>query len=233
MTRLKAVVISDTHTYHHHLNLEDYGGDILIHCGDFTLMGNPLEVMDFNDWLGKQDFNYKLVIAGNHDKCVGEDPMFGYKQLTNAEYLQNSGTEIEGLYFWGSPMTPSFNGMREGLTFFTNGDREAKKAWSGMPKKTDVLITHGPPFGILDEVQRHMFRPMGEEDETLVENVGDKMLLSKIIKIQPKFHMFGHIHEGYGIREDIPYCPNTTFINASSVNESYNLVNNPLEVYLK
>lgn len=230
---LKGILISDTHSYHDDLELPD--GDILIHCGDFTLMGNPIEVLHFNDWLGKQDFNYKIVIAGNHDKCVGEDPMFGYKQLTNATYLQNSGIEIDGKYFWGSPMTPSFNGMRQGLTFFTNSDKEAKNAWSGMPKKTDVLITHGPPFGILDEVKRYI--PYGQtvkldEPETWVENVGDKMLLSKIIKVQPDYHFFGHIHEGYGVREDISYCPNTTFINASSVNASYNLINNPIEVYI-
>ena len=192
-------------------------------------MGNPLEVLDFNDWLGRQDFNYRIVIAGNHDKCVGEDPEFGYRQLTNAIYLQNSGVEIEGRYFWGSPMTPAFNGMRQGLTFYTNDDREAKNAWRGIPKKTDVLLTHGPPYGILDEVKRYVG---GYVDTKWIENCGDKMLLSKIIKIQPKYHMFGHIHEGYGVREDIPYLPNTTFINGSSVNASYNLINNPIEVHI-
>ena len=65
------------------------------------------------------------------------------------------------------------------------------------------------------------------------ENVGDQMLLSKVIKVQPKFHMFGHIHEGYGIKKDIQYLPNTTFINASSVNSSYNMVNKPIEVIIK
>jgi len=115
----KIVMISDTHTYHHDLELPD--ADILFHCGDFTLMGNPLEVLNFNDWLGTlKQFNHIVVIAGNHDKCVGEDPMFGYKQLTNAIYLQNSGVDLEGFYIWGSPMTPSFHGMRGGLTFYTN-----------------------------------------------------------------------------------------------------------------
>ncbi len=230
---LKAILISDTHNYHHELDLPD--GDILIHTGDFTLSGDVYELDDFNQWLGKQDFNDIIVIAGNHDRCISNDPMYGWKHLTNATYLQNSGVEIDGKYFWGSPMTPAFNGMRDGLTFFTNDDKEAKNVWRGMPKKTDVLLTHGPPYGILDEVEKFRFVPSGQtfnldEDEKWIENCGDKMLLSKIIKVQPKFHIFGHIHEGYGIKKDIPYMPNTTFINASSVNSAYGMQNKPMEI---
>lgn len=229
----KIVMISDTHTYHHDLDLPD--GDILFHCGDFSLLGNPLEVMEFNDWLGTQkQFAHRVVIAGNHDHCVGEDPMFGYKQLTNAIYLQNSGIDLEGFYIWGSPMTPSFNGMRDGLTFFTNGDREAKNIWRGMPKKTDILMTHGPPFGILDEVERFERGETYRADELPIEHTGDKMLLSKVIQIKPKLHMFGHIHEGYGIFETDDTQPygGCTFINASSVNPRYNLVNKELVMYI-
>ena len=223
---MKIVMISDTHTYEHELDLPD--GDLLIHSGDFTLEGKAHEVYDFNNWLGKQkQFNDKIVIAGNHDLCVGEDPMFGYKHLTNAIYLQNSGIQIDDTYFWGSPMTPSFHGMRGGLTFYTNSDGEAKKAWAGMPKKTNFLITHGPPHGILDEVYRSRYHK-GIDPEILVEHVGDKMLLDKVRKIKPKYHQFGHIHEGYGIMEtDI-----TTFINASCVNSAYGMENEPLVIYI-
>ncbi len=225
----KIVMISDTHTYHHDLELPD--ADILFHCGDFTLMGNPLEVLNFNDWLGTlKQFNYIVVIAGNHDKCVGEDPMFGYKQITNAIYLQNSGVDLEGFYIWGSPMTPSFHGMRGGLTFFTNGDREAKKIWRGMPKKVDILITHGPPWGILDEVQNYSYGETYRSGEPPIEHTGDKMLLSKVIQFKPKYHMFGHIHEGYGIlkTDDTQPYGGCTFINASSVNAAYGMENKPL-----
>lgn len=207
-------------------------GDILFHCGDFTLMGNPLEVLHFNDWLGTlKQFNHIVVIAGNHDKCVGEDPMFGYKQLTNAIYLQNSGITLYDYKIWGSPMTPAFNGMRSGLTFYTNGDKEAKNAWKGMPKDTDILLTHGPPFGILDEVKRFPNRGQTyREDEEIIwrENVGDKMLLDKVNKVKPKYHAFGHVHEGYGIFEG----KDTTFINCSVVDHSYNMKNNPIEVWI-
>ena len=219
---VKAVIISDTHTFHHELDLPD--ADILIHTGDFTLMGTPYEVMEFNDWLAKQDYETRIVIAGNHDTCIGEDPFFANKHLTNAIYLQNSGIEIDGIKFWGSPMTPAFNGMRGGLTFYTNSDKEAKNVWSGMPKKIDVLLTHGPPYGILDEVTRYT------DGIPYIEHVGDQMLLSKVIKIQPKYHIFGHIHENYGIQKNISYLKNTTFINASSVNSAYGMQNKPMVI---
>ncbi|KKN13493.1 hypothetical protein LCGC14_1005870 [marine sediment metagenome] len=227
-------MISDTHTFEKELDLPD--ADLLIHAGDFTLMGNPLEVYHFNEWLGTQkQFNDKIVIAGNHDKCVGEDPMFGYKQLTNATYLQNSGVQIDDMYFWGSPMTPSFNGMRQGLTFFTNGDKEAKKAWAGMPKKTDFLITHGPPHGILDEVCRSISSgyniPEGSTykvGDMLIEHCGDKMLLDKVRKVKPKYHVFGHIHSGHGIKE----TDTTMFINASVVDDAYGMCYEPTVIYI-
>ncbi len=215
----KIVMMSDSHMYHKDVKMPK--GDILIHAGDFTMLGNPLEVFHFNEWLGTLDYDYKIVIAGNHDKCVGEDPMFGMKNLTNCIYLQNSGITIEGLKFWGSPMTPAFNGMRSGLTFYTNNDREAKRVWAGVPKNLDFLITHGPPYGILDQVQRFDWGGM-----TYIDNVGDKMLKDKVLKTKPKYHVFGHIHEGYGIES----WENTTFINASVLNESYNCVNKPIVI---
>jgi len=215
---MKIAMISDTHMYHKDVKMPK--ADILIHAGDFTMLGNPLEAFHFNEWLGTLDYEYKIVIAGNHDKCVGEDPMFGMKNLTNCIYLQNSGITIEGLKFWGSPMTPAFNGMRGGLTFFTNGDREAKGIWAGIPKNLDFLITHGPPHGILDEVRREF------NGYYMKENVGDKMLLDKVLQRKPKHHVFGHIHEGYGqmIKNGIK------FINASVLNEAYNCRNKPIVI---
>lgn len=234
MSDIKAVIISDTHNFHHDLDLPD--GDILFHCGDFTLMGNPLEVLDFNDWLATQkQFAYKIIIAGNHDKCVGEDPTFGYKQLTNAIYLQNSGIEIEEYNIWGSPMTPSFRGMRKGLTFNTNDAKEAKKVWQGIPKKTDILMTHGPPNGIRDEVYRSISTGYDIQEgstykigDLMVENCGDIMLLDKVNKIKPKYHMFGHIHSGHGVYE----TKDTMFINASVLDNSYNHVYEPTVIYI-
>jgi len=201
-------------------------GDIIFHCGDFTLSGSLSEVLDFKDWFSSLPHTYKVVIGGNHDRCLGQDGIFGLKLFTDVHYLQNSGIEIEGRKIWGSPMTPAFNGMRSGLTFYTNGEKEAKNIWSSLPKDLDVLLTHGPPWGILDKV-RHW-------DTGEPENVGDKMLLSKVIQKKPKVHAFGHIHEDYGVFENSrnPPYDETIFINCSVVNESYNVVNEPIELHI-
>lgn len=217
---MKVVCIADTHNMHNHLDLPD--GDVLIHCGDITMCGTLSELLDFVDWLDTQDYNHKIVIAGNHDKCLGESEFLGMKMFTNAIYLQNSSVTIEGIKFWGSPATPAFHGMRAGLTFYTNSDREAKGIWRGIPHNTDFLITHGPPLGILDTVKGTF------EEGFLPRYCGDGMLASKVIKIKPKYHAFGHIHERGGKTFKADY--GTTFINCSVVNEAYNLVNKPMVI---
>ena len=126
-------------------------------------------------------------------------------------------------------MTPAFNGMRGGLTFYTNDDGEAKGVWRGMPKKLDILITHGPPKFILDEVPRYEYGQTFRVGEQTVEHCGDGMLASKVIKNKPKYHIFGHIHEGYG-QFEANY--GTKFINCSVVNEVYNVVNKPVIINL-
>jgi len=219
----KIVCIADTHNFHDDVDVPD--GDILIHAGDFTLSGTLNEVVEFNDWLGKLDHSFKVVVAGNHDRCLGENETLGLKMFTNAIYLERSGTTLDGVKIWGAPMTPAFNGMRGGLTFYTNDDKEAKGVWRGMPKNLDVLITHGPPFGILDEVERYGYGQTFPAGEQTIEHCGDGMLASKVIANKPKYHLFGHIHEGYG-RFTADY--GTKFINCSVVNEAYNVVNKPV-----
>ena len=223
----KIVCISDTHNYHHDVDVPD--GDILIHAGDFTLAGSLGEVVEFNEWLGTLDHNFKIVVAGNHDRCLGDNGTLGLKIFTNAIYLERSGTELMGIKFWGAPMTPAFNGMRGGLTFYTNSKKEAKGVWRGMPKKLDVLITHGPPKFILDGVERYGYGQTFPSGEKNIEHCGDGMLASKVIANKPKYHVFGHIHEGYG-RFTANY--GTKFINCSVVNEAYNVVNKPIVIDL-
>ncbi len=223
----KIVCISDTHNFHNDVDVPD--GDILVHAGDFTLTGTLNEVLDFNEWLGKLDHNFKIIVAGNHDRCLGQDGILGLKMFTNGIYLERSGTEIMGIKFWGAPMTPAFNGMRGGLTFYTNSDKEAKGVWRGMPKKLDVLITHGPPLGILDGVEKYGYGQTFPAGEETVEHCGDGMLASKVIANKPKYHIFGHIHEGYG---EFKADYGTKFVNCSVVNASYNVVNKPIVIDL-
>jgi Icc-related predicted phosphoesterase len=84
-----------------------------------------------------------------------------------------------------------------------------------IPADTELLITHGPPYGILDETVR---------DRTAV---GCRDLLHKVSALQQlKAHVFGHIHEGYGQRE----VGGTLFLNASVLDEHYEMKNKPFLV---
>jgi Icc-related predicted phosphoesterase len=159
-------------------------GDVLIHAGDCLGAGTLNNVEDLNDWLGTLPHRHKIVIAGNHDWVFQEAPEFAKDALTNAIYLEDSGVEIEGGRFWGSPWTPTF----QNWAFMLDRGQALHDLWKQIPDDTDVLITHGPPKGIGDEASM-MFK---------CQNVGCVDLLHRIERLRLKAHIFGHIHEGYG-----------------------------------
>jgi Icc-related predicted phosphoesterase len=208
---LKFVAISDTHCRHYNLKLPK--GDVLIHAGDVTYRGRQDEVEDFLKWFREQPFRYKVFIAGNHDFFFQKTKKETLEKMIPREviYLNDSGVELEGIKLWGSPITPfffdwAFNRLR-GATI--------NKHWKLIPPDTDVLITHGPVFGILDTVMND-------------RHVGCKDLLKKVKEVKPKVHVCGHIHESYGkIKKN-----ETLFINACVLNESYEFINPPLTFQL-
>ena len=202
--KLICVTIADTHGMYRDINIPD--GDVLIHAGDITMHGKLSELNDFNDWLGEQPHKHKIIIAGNHDWCFERQKEASINIITNAVYLEDQAIEIEGHKFYGSPWQPWF------LSWAFNLQRgeEIQKQWDLISHDIDVLITHGPAFGILDKVAR--------------ASVGCENLLSRIEEIKPKVHICGHIHEGYGeiTREGIK------FINASINTEHYKPINTPI-----
>jgi Icc-related predicted phosphoesterase len=146
MRLLRIVCISDTHGQHTKLSVPD--GDVLIHAGDFTAFGErPKEIIDFNQWAGKQPHQHKIVIAGNHDSMFERHPGAARELLGNAIYLENSATELAGLKIWGSPVQPEFNNW----AFNIARGAAIRRYWKMIPTNTDVLVTHGPPFGVLDK----------------------------------------------------------------------------------
>ncbi len=200
-------LISDTHGQHDQLNLQ--GGEMLIHAGDVCNRGTESEVLQFLDWFAKQNYKHKIFIAGNHDWFFEQANAVYIESITpkGIHYLNDSGVCIEGINIWGSPIQPTF------FDWAFNRDCGAAidKHWQIIPNNTDILITHGPPFGVLDQTTRG-------------EAVGCKMLLEKVNEIKPKLHVFGHIHEGYGLIDK----ENTTFVNASVLDIRYNLRNEPV-----
>jgi predicted phosphohydrolase len=204
---LKFVAISDTHCRHKNLKLPK--GDVLLHAGDVSYGGKKSEVVDFLNWFDRQNFAYKVFIAGNHDFYFEKAGRSELEEIIpkNVIYLNDSGTLIDNIKIWGSPVTPWF------YNWAFNRPRGAsiQKHWHLIPDNTDVLLTHGPVFGILDRVINST-------------STGCKNLLDKVQQIKPKVHVFGHIHEAYGVINKY----GVKFINASVLNESYELVNAPV-----
>lgn len=205
---MKILFISDTHSYHRQLKTLPKA-DLIIHGGDVSKMGRDHEVEDFMRWFSNLDYQYKVFISGNHDFFFESETSKSIQRFLNHNtfYLFNSCIEIEGVKIWGSPFTPTF------FNWAFNMDRgnDIAQIWKKIPLNTDILVTHGPPHGILDRTDSGL-------------NVGCEELLKNLEKIRPKFHLFGHIHESYGIATK----NKTTFINGSILNERYEIVNQPV-----
>lgn len=203
---VKLTFISDTHMAHRGLELE--GGDILVHCGDFSHTGTPKQNMDFLEWFSEQDYKHKVFIYGNHELGTAEDTAFHQKLqgLDDVHLLLDSGVELEGLKFWGSPVTPEFGNW---AYMMDEGGRRSH--WDKIPDDTDVLVTHGPPFEVLDECP---------------DSVGCPHLFCEVVSKNIPYHAFGHIHEGYG--EEVTL--DTHFINCSIMSERYNPINLPVNI---
>lgn len=202
---LRLVVLSDTHGLHDRLEVPP--GDILIHAGDLSRRGDLHEVRAFDAWLARLEHRHKLVIAGNHDFCFERQPEAARAALGHARYLEDEAVEIEGIRFYGSPWQPWFYDWAFNLQ--RGADIRAK--WQQIPDNTDVLITHGPPVGQGD-ANAHG------------DAVGCADLLERVRQVQPRYHLFGHIHEAYGTTSD----GTTTFVNASTCNLGYRPVQPPV-----
>ncbi|OIP44152.1 MAG: metallophosphoesterase [Deltaproteobacteria bacterium CG2_30_63_29] len=193
---MRLVLISDTHGYHEDLALPD--GDVLIHAGDLSSMGQPEEIARFGEWLGRQPHRHKVVVAGNHDWGFQREPQRARELLGDCHYLLDSACAIEGFHFWGAPWQPWF------LSWAFNLQRgpELAAKWALIPRNTDVLVTHGPPFGILDRTHSH-------------QDAGCADLLARVQVVKPRLHVFGHIHEARGTIQ----VGETIFVNASCWDE--------------
>lgn len=204
---MKFVFISDTHSKHHKIKIPK--GDVLIHAGDVSQKGRKEEVIDFLQWFRKQKFQYKIFIAGNHDFFFEKASEEEIKNLVPKDviYLEDSQINIEGVKIWGSPITPWFFSW----AFNRKRGEEIRKHWDLIPSDTDILITHGPAYGFLDSISNE-------------QHVGCQDLLRKVLLVKPKIHVCGHIHESYGSINR----SETQFINASQVDEVYQVVNKPL-----
>jgi Icc-related predicted phosphoesterase len=207
----RVVCISDTHGKHKKLAVPD--GDLLIHAGDFTMLGTLAEIVTFLNWFRDQPHAHKVLIAGNHDRLFERESLLCERLAaeSGAIYLNDNEALVADLRIYGSPITPEFAGA------FNRNQAEIDWHWQNIPEGIDVLVTHGPPHGVLDAVKRGR---VGCRD--LARHIGTRL------RPNLKLHVFGHIHESYGQAT----VHDVTFVNACSLDELYQPVNPPIVVEL-
>jgi len=206
---MKVVAIGDTHGKHDDLDMPD--GDLLIHTGDMSDYGDISDIDLFNYWLGTLDYKDIVVIAGNHDMVFEKQPAAARAALTNAIYLQDTWTDIGGYIVYGTPWTPHFNDW----AFNRKRGLELREVYDKIPEQTDILVSHGPAWRLGDWVKNRW---------GVYEHAGSKEMLRALVRVRPKYHIFGHIHVAYGqyMAGDI------TCLNVSSINKYHEIANPPV-----
>jgi predicted phosphohydrolase len=203
---LRIVCISDTHELHRELVVPF--GDVLIHAGDFTFFGKGTRaIVDFNAWLGDLPHTHKVVTCGNHEYAFESDT--GLRHLiTNGTLLLNEAVTIGPAKVWASPLTPHHGGA-----FARINAADRAQVYASIPADTDILVTHGPPYGVLDRSPAEYPGP-----------AGDRELREAVLRVRPKLHVFGHVHAGYGVRP----TTHTVFVNAALLGRDGSLENRPI-----
>lgn len=202
---MKLVIISDTHSQLSQVKVPD--GDILIHCGDWTYLGEQQEIIKFGRDIRKLPHKHKILIPGNHDLTFDpRHPKFHADRLKwlkpddRTQVVINSTVEVEGLKIFCTSLIPKIGEWAFGYP------EMCKKALYDTIEKVDIVISHGPPLGIMDEA-----------------NYGCPVLLDLVERVKPRFHFFGHCHAGYGKVSTY----DTLFINASVCDRAYKPTQKP------
>ena len=188
---VRIVLISDTHNKHKMLELPE--GDILIHAGDFTNDGTEEEIREFDTWLASLDYQYKIVVPGNHDKGMEakakqESESVQVTEMTNAIVLRGEVVEVMGLRVFGLPATLNLPAGREMSAFGADNEEEMKERARGITSaRVDILVSHSPPLGV------------GDISRT-GKHCGSQGLREVVFNLDepPKLWAFGHVHESGG-----------------------------------
>jgi Icc-related predicted phosphoesterase len=222
---IRIVCISDSHTKHHEIEMPP--GDLLLVAGDFTGRGMVREIEDFDSWLGQQDYPVRIVVAGNHDELFEAKPRAARELLKHAKYLEDTEITLRPSQFgqqgdweitvYGTPWQPRFYDWAFNLD---RGGNELRGKWRKIPTHVDILVTHGPPSGVMDKDYRG-------------DRAGCELLRDELERIRPRLHVFGHLHSIQGIVrgkdwEGNPGRPGTVYVNASMCNDSYEINREPI-----
>ncbi len=206
---IRLAILSDTHQLHREIQVPP--ADLLIHAGDWTMCSESVAaIADFDDWLSAQPIRSACVLSpGNHESYLSSDP--SRRSLTgSATVLINEGLSVSGLNVWACPVTPMLGGGAFSVP--RAGDRIS--IYAQISVNTHVLITHSPPYGILDF------------DREAGVHRGCPELLEAVRRVQPLLHIFGHVHGARGLH----IGSQTTSINAAMLRGDGGIVRVPYVV---
>jgi len=214
---MRLAFLADTHTFHDKVKVEPC--DILFFCGDWSFRGYEHETRAFAKWLNKQPAKHIVLTAGNHEKFfetqLPASRLWITEECPRAHLLLHEALELEGLKIFGSAITPTFFNWG----FMADRGPEIARLWSQIPDDTQVLITHGPAMGILDQLDpiRNNYK---------IEHAGCQDLFERLKNLKDlKIHAFGHLH--YQNKTTLVQ-DGVTFINAAAVDDDYKITPYPI-----
>ena len=231
---MKITFISDTHTYMCDNNKKELilpEGDVLCFSGDIMTTGySEGELFHFLNWLSKQPFTYKIFIAGNHDRFLDDKRLIAQDIISDYQkygvvYLFNSSFEYNGISFYGTPYQPYFCGW----AFNVPDHNKLINIYKQIPDNVDVLLTHCPPYGILDQSHRPNYSNKSGENHLGSIALKEVLFEKYTLNTSPRIVAFGHIHGDGGKQIEID---NTLYINASLCDENYDPTNNIVSIEL-
>ena len=161
---LNIFAFSDTHGSHRKLQVPE-NVDILICGGDVVednLVGDEYD--DFIEWFASQPCKWKIFVPGNHELSFEIGRADGIAQI-----MTNRGITV---------LDDAFVDCNGVIIASISGNSSISD--EDIPEGIDIIVTHYPPYGILDE------------------NMGSVNILDFILKAKPKYHLFGHIHSTAG-----------------------------------
>ena len=212
------VCISDTHGLHDQVTVP--AGDVLVHCGDTVGVNSLTEITGFLEWFENQPHPVKLYCAGNHDGIYERFPKEARKMVAryapSVRYLEEESIEVGGFKWFFSPYTPTF------FDWYFMADRgsQINSKWEKIPKETQVLITHGPPYGVLDLVPSDYVN--GNQDRHQGCSDLRATIDSRLSAL--KLHVFGHLHSQGGEMININ---GVIYVNAAICDERYKPTRQP------
>jgi hypothetical protein len=198
---VRIVAVADTHLFHRDLAVPD--GDVFVHAGDMCRIGDLVELRAAADWINSLPHRNKVIVAGNHDWAFAREPGAARAMFPGAHYLEDSEVTLDGVRFYGSPWQPEFMGW----AFNLPRGRDLALMWAKIPHGIDVLVTHGPPEGFGDRT-----KGIRASSTAPPSRAGCADLRQRVAEVQPRLHLFGHIHQDGGMWRDGP----TMFANVTT-----------------